>query len=104
MNLGIKEHFENGKISETAHKIMSYNEENIKKIKERHPGFGSSKKHKSAQHKIEGIENWNKLGDRYRLKVRNYLPFMLDTSKCQRFKLQKLDKFNFIHVQNEQHE
>lgn len=97
MNLGIKEQFEKGKISSKS-LIMSYNEENINSVKARHPEFGKDNKHKTSNDRINGIENWVKLHDKYRLKIKNYLPFSFDTSKCQRFKLKKLSKYNTIHV------
>jgi len=97
MNLGIKQQFERGKISQKSN-IMSYNETNIKKVKQRHPGFGKNNKHRSNNDKVNGITNWVKLDNKYRLKIKNYLPFSFDTSKCQRFKLNKLKKYNVIHV------
>eukprot|EP00484_Ammonia_sp_Unknown_P026711 CAMPEP_0197038330 /NCGR_PEP_ID=MMETSP1384-20130603/15286_1 /TAXON_ID=29189 /ORGANISM="Ammonia sp." /LENGTH=552 /DNA_ID=CAMNT_0042468745 /DNA_START=29 /DNA_END=1687 /DNA_ORIENTATION=- len=94
MNLGIKDH----KISSTA-KIMSYNEENINKVKAVHPEFGKNTKQSMENEQTHGIQNWVKLDDsKCRLKVKNYLPFSFDTSKCQRFRLNKMKKYNVIHV------
>merc|ERR1712228_735036 len=97
MNFGIKRQFENGKMCKTKTKIMSYNEKKIGKIKQRHPGFGNDKKKKMDD---IGIDNWNKMNKEYRKKIKNYIPFVVDTSKCQRFRLQKLKKNNIIHLKN----
>ena len=70
MNLGIKEQFEKGKISSKS-LIMSYNEKNINSVKARHPEFGKNNKHRSSNDRINGIQNWVKLDDKYRLQIKN---------------------------------
>merc|ERR1712212_1090784 len=88
-NLGMRVCVEKGKVCLKS-RLMSYDEESIDKVRARYPEFG--KRNSNRDESVTGIENWVKLDNR--LKVKNYLPFAFDTSKCQRFQLTALPKAN----------